>query len=585
MALSQNVMDILRELYGIRCGEEAGRKLEDILGRYGDLRQPGAADWLDEKDIMLITYADNLRQSGRAPLVSLHQFITEYLDGLVNIVHLLPFFSSSSDDGFAVIDYRQVDSNYGEWRHVEWLTEDVNLCFDLVINHVSASSRYFKGYLQGDSAYHNFFIEVDPDTDVSSVVRPRALPLLHEYAGMDGPKWLWTTFSEDQIDLNFCNPHVLLEMIDVLLGYVAHGARIIRLDAIAYLWKQPGTSCLHLPQTHLVVKLLRKILDEVAPHILLLTETNVPHEENISYFGDGRDEAQIVYNFPLPPLVLHTLATGNARRITDWAKNLRPVSDRTTFLNFTASHDGIGVRPAADLLNEKEFNNLIALAQRRGGDVSYKNDHNGRPIPYELNITYYDALNDPFDDLAIEEVQIARFLCSQAIALALQGVPAIYLHSLLGSRNWTYGVQEAGRLRSINREKLDLDLLENILHDASSRRARVLNRYSELIRIRQKQKAFHPNAPQVILDVAEAIFALRRQSIDGREILIALHNITGSRQYLTLTPNQLQTNSRPVPQEWLDVISGERFTTDTQGSLTVMLPCYQVRWLTAKQQA
>ena len=132
--------------------------------------------------------------------------------------------------------------------------------------------------------------------------------------------------------MNFKNPDVLLALLDALLFYVARGARFIRLDAIAYLWKRIGTSCIHLPQTHAVIQFWRAVLDEVAPHVLLITETNVPHADNVSYFGDGTNEAQLVYNFALPPLVLHALLRGDATHLTRWAQSLTLPSDRSHVL-------------------------------------------------------------------------------------------------------------------------------------------------------------------------------------------------------------------------------------------------------------
>jgi len=588
--------DKLAGLYEGPQAERAGMFLEELLARYGRIPARGASGWLSEQDVFLITYADGVRRKGEAGLVSLRRFVERRLRGLIGIVHLLPFFPYSSDDGFAVIDYRQVKPEYGDWEDVERLAECVDLCFDLVINHVSASSHYVKGYLQGDPAYKGFFIEADPEGDYHSVLRPRALPLLHRYDSVDGPKWLWTTFSADQVDWNFKNPAVLREMLDILLFYAERGARIIRLDAIAYLWKELGTSCAHLPQTHLVVKLMRDVLDEAAPHVLLLTETNVPHRENISYFGDGRDEAQIVYNFPLPPLVLHTLTAQNARRLTAWAQGLAPVSERTTFLNLTASHDGIGVQPVAEILDEEEFRQLVAVARRHGGDVSYKVDSAGRKIPYELNITYYDAINNPREPVA-EDIEVRRFLLSQSIALVLQGMPAIYMHSLVGSRNWQEGVRKTGHLRSINREKLDLDELERELDEAGSRRAQVFAGYAAMIRRRREEKAFHPNAGQNILDLGEAVFAVRRTSADGTEVISALHNVTGERQEVRLepagagikAPRESPTGEDPGKSsagpsgegrgELCDLLSGERFRAGGRGGVRVVLEPYQIRWL------
>ncbi len=403
---------------------------------------------------ILITYGDQLHDADQPPLRTLAEFCDTHLRGVVDGIHLLPFYPYSSDDGFSVIDYKQVNPALGTWDDVARVGQHFHLMFDGVINHISAQSEWFKAFLRDDPKYRDYFIVVEGDPDLSQVVRPRALPLLTEFTTPSGVKKVWTTFSADQIDLNYANPDVLLDIIDVLLFYVAHGAELIRLDAIAYLWKEIGTSCLHLPQTHRVIQLLRAILDEVAPHVALITETNVPHQDNLSYFGDGHNEAQLVYNFALPPLTLHTFHTGDASALTQWAASLTLPSDETTFFNFLASHDGIGLNPARGILRDDEITALVDRVVAHGGRVSYKSNPDGSTTPYELNINYFDALSDPNSSEPLA-LQIDRFVAAHAIMLALSGVPGIYFHSLFGSRGWPEGVTITGQNRTINRQKFD----------------------------------------------------------------------------------------------------------------------------------
>ncbi len=400
--------------------------------------------------------------------------------GVISTVHILPFFPYSSDDGFSVIDYLAVNPDLGTWDDIARLRGDFKLMFDAVINHISAHSAWFQGFVSGDPTYRDFFITVDPTTDLSSVVRPRTLPLLTPVQTAEGVRHVWTTFSADQIDLNYANPAVLLRIVDVLLFYVAQGADLIRLDAIAYLWKRVGTPCIHLPETHAVVRLFRDILDYVAPAVALITETNVPHKENVSYFGDGTDEAQLVYQSPCrrcwrilsPPVTSAPSAAG--------AAGLEKLSDQTSYFNFTASHDGIGVRPVEGILTPDEIAALVERARAHGGDVSYKTNSDGSRSPYELNINYFDMLSDPQGDEPLA-LQARRFLAAQAIQLAFVGVPGIYIHSLLGSRNWYEGVTRTGILRAINREKLAYDEVEAALSDPTSLRSLVFYPYRELL--------------------------------------------------------------------------------------------------------
>jgi sucrose phosphorylase len=455
-----------------------------------------------------------VQSPGSAPLATLADFLASRLGDAVSAVHVLPFFPSSSDDGFAVIDYRQVDPALGTWEDVERLAGHFKLMVDAVINHVSAQSTWFQKYRGGSEKHQDYFIEVDPATDLSAVARPRALPLLTPVQTARGERHVWTTFSTDQIDLNYANPDVLLEIIDLLLFYVAHGAAFVRLDAIAYLWKEVGTACIHLPQTHEIVQLFRSVLDEVAPHVKLITETNVPHADNVAYFGNGDNEAHLVYNFALPPLILHTFHIGSARALSEWASGLSLPSDRATFFNFLASHDGIGLNPVRGILPDAEIDALVKGVLAHGGLVSYKNNPDGSRSPYELNISLFDALSDPAGSEPLH-TQVDRFMAAQAIMLALVGVPGIYFHSLFGSRGWPEGVRLTGYNRAINRQKLDRATLEAELADPHSPRSQVFRRTLRLLEARRGSPAFHPMGVQRVLNCGESAFGIARHSRDG----------------------------------------------------------------------
>jgi sucrose phosphorylase len=498
---------------------------------------------LTERDTILITYGDQVQAANKKPLQALSKFCKKHLTDVVNGIHILPFYPWTSDDGFSVLDYRKVDSTLGDWEDISSMQDHFRLMFDGVINHISAQSKWFQGFLHGDLRYQNYFITVEGSPDLSQVVRPRALPLLTTFKTTPGEKKVWTTFSADQIDLNFKNPEVLLEILNILLMYVQRGATFIRLDAIAYLWKEVGTTCIHLPQTHHVIQFLRAALDEVAPHVQIITETNVPHADNISYFGDGTNEAQLVYNFALPPLILHTFHTGNARILSDWAKTLTLPSDRTTFFNFLASHDGIGLNPARGILSSQEIDSLVNKTLEHGGLVSYKHNADGTQSPYELNINYFDALSNPNENEPLD-LQVNRFIAAQSIMLSLLGVPGIYFHSLFGSRGWLEGVQQTGRNRTINREKCDFETLQNELADENSLRTKVFTRYRQLLLTRSSSPAFHPHGTQKILNLHPSVFAVERISPDGKSRMLCLHNVSANKvviktEYATaLTPYQ-----------------------------------------------
>jgi sucrose phosphorylase len=571
----------LETLYGKSAAQTVLPQLNAIINqratRIGASRRHRAQSSLSERDVLLITYPDQVREdmsgAGVPPLQTLTTWLDTHLASIVSGVHLLPFYPFSSDDGFSVVDYFAVDPSFGDWDDVERLGRRFDLMFDAVINHVSAQSEWFQRFLQDDPGYRDFFITVEGDADLSQVVRPRALPLLTEFETPSGAKKVWTTFSPDQIDLNFKNPSVLLRVLDALLFYIERGARFIRLDAIAYLWKEIGTPCIHLPQTHTIIQLIRAILDEVAPDVLLITETNVPHAENISYFGDGTNEAQLVYNFALPPLVLHAFHTGDAAALSRWAQTLTLPSDRVTFFNFLASHDGIGVTPARGILSDAEIDALVTRAAEHDGFVSYKQNADGSHSPYELNLNYFDALSNPNNTREPAATQVNRFIASQAIMLSLVGVPGIYFHSLFGSRNDRASAVDSGTPRRINRQKLTRAELARDLADPESLRARVFSRYAELLRARRAHRAFHPQGRQEIIHCGKEVFAVRRIAPEADERVLCLHNVADQTVQVKLTGNK---------EEWKDLIGGRVHTPNADGEFAFELQPYQIVWAQVK---
>ncbi|MEC9296038.1 MAG: sugar phosphorylase [Pseudomonadota bacterium] len=580
----QTVHHYLTHLYGPRAGEVQRRIGQHLANfRTASTASPPAntaghdAPTWSEKDQWVICYGDSILDEGTPPLAVLDTFLQSYLGDAISGVHVLPFFPWSSDDGFSVIHYREVNSELGEWAHIQTLASHYDLMADLVLNHVSRESLWFVDYLTGSLPGRDYFIEVDPDTDVSQVTRPRSSPLLVPISTRRGTRHVWATFSEDQIDLNFENPDVLLEFVGILLFYLQQGVRIIRLDAVAFLWKRLGTSCIHLPETHTVVRLLRAIVDEIAPGTLLITETNVPHAENISYFGLERlakgapDEAHMVYQFALPPLLLHTLTRGEATTIQTWLNSLPVLPEQCTYLNFTASHDGIGVRPLEGLLPDHERDALLELMHRFGGFVSMRSNPDGSDTPYEINITWFEAMcgtrrgPDPW--------QIARFLCSQAIMLSLQGIPALYIHTLTGTLNDVEGVERSGRLRSINRRRWQLDELALLLESPSTPTHDVFHSLHRLLVQRRQEPCFHPNAPQRVIETPPELLAIERGPLRNGRRLLALYNVTDVKFDLAHAGDALNQALTQYHWQPLDPLTAHHEET---------LPPYAVRWLAAE---
>ena len=518
------IEESLNFIYSKEDSANAYEKTLALIDKY-KRKIESAPHYLTQKDIILITYGDQVFHSGETALSTLFSFLNEYVRDIINTVHILPFYPHSSDDGFSIVNYKGVCPLKGSWKDIENIRKNHRIMFDGVINHMSQLSRWFNCYLADIPAFDDFFINVDPSTDLSNVVRPRTSPLLTEFVDDDGKiRNIWTTFGSDQVDLNYANYKVLLKVLDVLLFYIAKGASLIRLDAIAYIWKEIGTPCVHLPKTHELIQLMREVMHAVAPEVIIITETNVPHGENISYFGEGNDEAQMVYNFALPPLLAFSVLKSNTEKLTNWAKELDLPGEGVCFFNFTASHDGIGVRAVNGILDEKEINFLVRTSIGHGGYASYRAIGDEDESPYELNCSYIDLLTHPEED---DNIRVKRMILSQAVVLAMPGVPGIYFHSLVGSRNYHEAVRKTRINRSINRDKLNYDNLKELLEEEGSLQKILFKRYKQLLSIRITEDAFNPFGKYEFLDLGSKVFAIKRYASDDNESILALFNFTG----------------------------------------------------------
>ncbi len=581
------ILDLLASLYGEEEASAWYPELERLMKVYYAhktsemVEDDGSfepSERFTEKDIILITYGDLILSADQPPLKVLDRILDTYAENITT-VHILPFFPYSSDRGFAVVDYREVDPHLGSWEDVEHLATRFELMFDGVINHTSSRCRWFREYLNSNPDFTDHYLgytdrDIPSDEELKMVMRPRSSDLLTRFEAMDGTRWVWTTFGPDQVDLNYHNPKVLMRMLDVLLHYVRRGADLLRLDAVTYLWDEPGTRAVHLEQTHAVIRLLRAILDVVAPRVALVSEANVPYGEYVAYFGDGSDEAQLVYNFALPPLVLHTFQTGNCEALTKWAASTSPPSERATYLNFLDSHDGIGLLGASEMLTESQIRAMIEGAEAHGGLVSYRAGPDGRQAPYEINITWWSAMNREGAPESMD-LHVDRYFASRSIQMALRGVPAVYLIGMAGGKNDVETVTETGEARSINRRAIDAAMLEAMLRNPRSHVGRVARRMLDLSSARVHSRAFHPNAEQEVVEKSSAVFTVVRRSSDGAESILALTNVTDQAQTVAFEAPELDIRWSST---WRDQLTGHLVRPEAE-TLVLRLAPYQVLWL------
>lgn len=573
--LEQRLIGHLQVLYPHMDAGELARKCLSVFNLDPNTESPKSHRNLwNQSDIMLITYADSLREKGKAPLETLNLFLKKRLPDSISVVHLLPFFPYSSDDGFSVIDYTTVNPSSGQWENVTEIAKRFKVMGDLVINHCSSRSLWFENYKAGISPGKDYFYEAAPEVDLSHVVRPRTSPLLREVQTKDGVKYVWCTFSHDQIDMNFENPDVLLEFLGIIRLYLEKGIRWFRLDAVAFLWKSPGTSCINLPNTHEMIRMLRLMIEHWAPNAVIITETNIPNQENLTYFGNA-NEAHLIYNFSLPPLLINTLVTGSCAHLKSWLMQMPPAQQGTTYLNFVASHDGIGLRPTEGLLSEWELDSLISTMQKFGGKVSSRTTADGEVKPYEINISLWNALSGSVQS-GPDQWQFARFICAAGIQMALEGVPAFYIHSLLGTENDYDRVEYSGQFRSINRHIWDMDELDDALN-GETHHQKVFAALTRIIKIRRAQPAFHPNATQYIMHLGDNLFAFWRQSVGRQQSLFAIYNVTNEPQTFKLSELNLIATD-----DWVDLLTDQVYE-DRMAQVTLMP--YQFMWLTNKKKS
>jgi len=525
----------LISLYGEEKGKETENKLRLIINQgKKDIRYEEGSYW-SEKDVFLITYPDSFIEKNIPSLVGLKSFLDKYLKGIVSNVHVLPFFPYSSDRGFSVVDFNQVKHEFGTWEDIENIGKNYRIMADLVLNHVSTESFWFQEFLKGNPKFTDYFIsfsqeERPKDEDIKKIFRSRATPVLTRFKTNWGDRLVWTTFSveksTDQVDLNYKNPEVLIEIVKVVLNFIKKGVRIIRLDAAPFVWKELGTNCFNLPQAHMIVKILRQIVDEVCPATLIITQASTSHEENVAYFGDGQDEAEMVYNFSLPPLVLFSFLKENATHLTAWAKILKTPSDKTTFFNFLAVHDGIGLSGAEGILNKEEEKFLCDTVLTRGGLVSEKTLPSGEKKVYEINSTYWSALNKEEEPFVIAK---QKFITAIAVSFALAGIPAVYYNMFFGSKDDQELFHKTSIKRDLNRQNFNLPDLQIRLSDSSSNESKVFAEVKDLIKRRINSSVFHPNAKQEILDLDHRVFALVRENEKTGERILCLHNVSGEK--------------------------------------------------------
>ena len=484
--------------------------------------------FVSEKTTMVICYGDSIYSKNKKHLKTFQAFFNKKLNKFIDTIHFLPFYPSSSDSGFAVKDHYKIDSKFGNWLNIKNFSSKAHIMADMVINHASARGLWFKNFLKEKKPGKDYFLLINSKFNASKVVRPRDHKLLKEIKIFKKKEYLWRTFSDDQIDLNFKNPKVLLRFIKIMLNLIKNGVTIFRLDAIAYLWKESGTKCINLKQTHEIVKVLRIVSNSLNIKTIIVTETNLPEKENLSYFGNN-DESNWIYNFTLPPLLIYSLLFENGSYLNAWSKKLPQTKKGNSYLNFIASHDGIGMRPLEGIINNQSIKKLLLRLKKNGSKFSYRKVNNNKKKVYESNITVFDALKvSDKDKKGLYNFQ--RYIAAHAIMFSFEGVPAIYFNSLFGKSNDEARYVITGNNRDVNRFKWnELNILKKIKSN-SSKEYYIFETLKYLLKIRKNQKAFHPNAHRTNINLGNNFFCIKRVSLDKKQTILCITNLTSKLQ-------------------------------------------------------
>ena len=524
---------------------------------------------IKETDILLITYADTFKEKKKKSFTVLNSFLEKFLKNSINIVHILPYYPSSSDGGFAVTNFFRIDGRHGNWSDLKKISKNFKIMSDVVLNHASSESKWFKNFLKNKGEGKDFFLSSNKEINTKNVIRARSHKLIQKFSTKKGDKFLWCTFSRDQVDFDFKNPKVLLMFLKLILFLQNKGVTFFRFDAVAFVWKRLDTSCVNLDQTHAIVRLFRTILNLSNKNCKIVTETNLPFHENLSYFGNS-DEANIIYNFSLAPLIINMLLKGNSAAFRRWSMSMPPAKDENCYLNFLATHDGIGLRPLEGILKNDDIKILIKTLKQFGSKFTYRKNKNNKKVIYEANISLFDALSGTVKGR--DNYSYHRFYCAHAIMLSFEGLPAFYIHSLFGTKNNLNLYKKTKINRAVNRSTYNYEYVKKMLKRNDTHIFKIFTNMMKLIDIRKKQIAFHPNATQYTLNLGNSFFGIWRQSIDRKQSIFAIYNVTNKYQRLNI--NKLNILSL---EHWSDLISIEKLEAK---QLFITFSPYQFRWIT-----
>ncbi|MDO9160773.1 MAG: alpha-amylase family glycosyl hydrolase [Methylococcaceae bacterium] len=534
---------------------------------------------------------------------------TPYFQELgVNLVHIMPILmcpTGKSDGGYAVSDFRQIDDRIGNLNDLRQVAEefkkrDILLTLDIVLNHTSDEHEWAKKAAKGERRYQDYYYIFDnreiPDMFEQSMpeIFPESDPGNFTW-NVEMQKWVMTVFHNYQWDLNYSNPEVFIEMLDIILFWANQGVDILRLDAVAFLWKKIGSTCQNERNAHLILQLLKDCCQVTSPGVLFIAEAIVAPVEVIKYFGEDAiiaKECEIAYNATFMSLLWDAIATQNTKLLYQGIKHLPAKLERATWLNYVRCHDDIGfgfddndVRAAGyEPFAHRKF--LVDYfsghfeASPARGMVFMRNDETGdaRICGSLASLAGLEAASESGDPVKTE-IAVNKILLLHSLILSFGGIPLLYNGDALGVVN-DYSYQDDPSKSSDNRwihrpkinwERADLRKKQGTVEYT------LFNAMKKMIAIRKETSAFADYNNRELLDVRNEhlLCFLRFNHLRPSERVLVVANFDANPQYLDL---EVIAGSGINPYaQFIDLYNGCK---PTQYNRQIVLPPYQFYWLT-----
>lgn len=612
------IYSLFHVLYGGRDDfkEQAQRLVETMARQYIlrsddlkkiDIERENNHNWfLSQEWTGMALYSDGFA----GDLKNLKSKVSYFQDLGVNMIHVMPIMAcpnEHSDGGYAISDFRKVDDRFGTIEDIDKLANelrhrDILLTLDVVLNHTSNEHDWAKKASQGDKTYQDYYY-IFPNREVPDMFEETMPEIFPDTAPgnftwieeMD--KWVMTVFKNFQWDLNYSNPAVFIEMMDVILFWANHGADIVRLDAVAFLWKKIGSTCQNEREAHLLLQLMKDCCQVTAPGVLYIAEAIVAPVEVTKYFGEdaiNAKECEIAYNATFMSLLWDAVATKNTKLLNQGIKNLPDKLERATWLNYIRCHDDIGLGFDDDDIRLAGFDPV----QHRRFLIDYFtgefNESAARGKPFGHNAKTGDArISGSLASLVGLEVAIDKgdpketddaiknIILLHGMIMSFGGIPLLYYGDEIGTTNdyrYIEDERKSGDTRWMHRPTFNWDKAE-LRNRTNTVENRIFKALKKMISVRKEIAAFADFNNRELLDTGNphlfAFWRVNHQHVHDRVLVVG--NFDAHPQHLDL--DNLNATGIPEQMQIYDLYSGEK---PAMFKNALVIPPYHFYWLQAR---